>query len=90
MADVNVRTAELTVVTVRLTVKLLKQMRTLQWDEVRKLIKDGELPTIGWVHGSVLGDEWSAWLLLDLGKGQWGKYSYSLTDAQKKYTQLYL
>lgn len=94
MADVKVIEVKLEMRTLKLTKSLLKQMRTLE--NLRGLTdeKTGNIRpenVVGWIHGSVLGDDWSAILLLDLSGGDYAIYKgYGLKEAQRRYKQIYL
>lgn len=93
--EVKVRTAELELRTAKLTKSILKQMPTMDYREAVRLgvlKSDGnEQPdaVVGWVHGSVLGDEWKNWLILRVGEGAYARMEASM-DAAKKYPQIYV
>lgn len=93
MAEVKMNVASLELRTVKLTKAILKQIRTARYEEIKHLLKpDGnEDPqyVVGWIHGSVLGDEWKQFLLFRMPDGE-----YRLFDAGnsvcKKYQQIFV
>lgn len=92
MAEINVATAELKLTTMKLTPKLWKQLPRLTYDDVKTIIKDGEIDkayVVGWVHGAAVGDEWTKYLLIKLGEGLYGKFE-CMEGNTKKYTQIFL
>jgi hypothetical protein len=73
MADVEVKVAELQVRTLKLTRNLLKQIPSID-RAPENCMADGKLKAdkvVGWIHGSVLGDEWTRYVLLNLGDGEY-------------------
>lgn len=85
MSDVKVRTAELTLTTVKLTPKILKQIPRLGYEQMKPLLKDWsgnaehfhEGVLVGWIHGSVFGagQDHETYLLLRTGEGEYGLYN---------------
>ncbi len=91
--EVKVQTAELELRTAKLTKALLKQLPVLGLQEIRPFLKpDGnEKPEciLGWVHGSVLGDDWKCWLIVRLGPGSYGRYD-AMKSTCVRYPQIYV
>lgn len=91
MADVTVRTATLELRTCKLTKSLLKQIPELKSlrglvDDKGKELKD---KVVGWVHGSVLGEDWQTWLIFSLGEGCYGKYEV-MQSKRDLFPQIYI
>lgn len=100
--DVKVKTMDLELRTVRLTKAILKQLPVVSHDKVRHLINptdghphkdalDGGHPQgfIGWVHGSVLGDEDLKWLIVKFGEGDYGRFA-AMPETLKGVVQIYI
>lgn len=96
--EVKVRTAEVTLTTVRLSRAVLKQMPELGYEEMKPLLMSGSTgpeeqlkagAVVGWVHGSVLGDEWKRWLIINTGEGTYGRYD-AMQGLANRYPQLYV
>lgn len=93
MADVVVKTAELELRTAKLTKSILKQMPTMDYKTLKPFlgekghINDGVV--IGWINGSVLGEDWDRYLILKTGEGTYGKYKCS-QDTSERYSQIYI
>lgn len=96
--DVKIKTVELELRTVKLTKALLKQITEIHV-EIRR---DGtvwyapsygaqmvEVKVIGWVHGSVIGEDYQTWLIVDLGDGDYGRASVN-QDHRKRFKQIYV
>lgn len=90
--DVKVHTAELTLTTVKLTPKILKQLPRLGYDQMRTLLKPDRGPgeffqdgvVVGWIHGSVFGgdSDYKRFLLLKTGDG-YGLYDVMESTIQR-------
>lgn len=93
MTEVQINEVTLRVTTVKLTKSLFKQMQVVTYDDIKHLLKsDGnevQGAFIGWVHGSVIGDEWVKWMIVRLKEGQYGRYNAMEVTCQK-YPQIYL
>jgi hypothetical protein len=100
MADVKARTAEVVIRTVKLTRALLKQLREVKQlpEEWTERDDQGQFTgfrpefAVGWFDGSVLGDEYTKFVLLKNGKGDlylWGRGCHT-DPITKKLKQLYI
>jgi hypothetical protein len=93
MTEVTVRTQTVELRATKLTKSILKQMPCLDYDQMKPLLKaDGnEKPecVVGWVHGSVFGEDHETWLIFKIGEGLYGRYSM-MQHARKKYPQIYI
>lgn len=97
--DVQINELKLSLTTVKLTKALFKQMPILGYDTVRLLLRTDtqeekfkdDKAVVGWVHGSVTGDEYKRWLILKTGEGSYGRYDVMETTIQKHNAkQIYL
>lgn len=90
---VVVKTGELELRTVKLTKSILKQLPILDYDQMKPLLKsDGNIKpevVVGWVHGSVLGDDWETWLILKVSEGSYGRYS-AMVNSRQKHQQIFI
>ena len=91
MADVIVKTAELQLKTAKLTKSILKQMRVITYTELADLNRKfpDRSNVVGWVHGSVLGDDHSTIVIMKLEEGNYGKYE-GMHESRAKYEQIYI
>lgn len=93
MADVTVRTVDVELRTAKLSKSILKQMPVLLMESVRPLLKANgdEDPdkVVGWVHGSVLGDDYKKWLIFKIGERLYGRYD-AMDGTCRKYKQIYI
>ena len=92
--DVTVKTCTMELRTCKLTKSLLKQLPIVTYsDGLQPLLRaDGNEKSecvVGWVHGSVLGDEWKKWLILKTGEGQYARYD-AMDGTCKKYPQIFI
>ena len=70
MADVTVKTAVLELRTCKMTKSILKQLPVIGYHDANRLAifksdgnEDGSR-VVGWVHGTVLGDDFKRWLIV--------------------------
>jgi hypothetical protein len=92
MMEIKVNSATVELRTVKLTRALLKQMPRLTYREIGPLCEGGSLKpehVVGWIHGSVLGDEWSRYALVAVRPGEYGVAELADHDT-KKYKQIYI
>ncbi len=88
--EVKVTTAKLELVTVKLSKALLKQVIRLDYnhDLTERTQEAIDKLVIGWFHGSVLGDEFTKYLLMQLPNGDLRIADGGLSP-NKRYKQLY-
>lgn len=92
MAEIKVPTVKLELHSMKLTPKLWKQLPKMTYEEVKHILKGGDIDpayVVGWVHGAAVGDEWNRYLLICLGEGLYGKFE-CMESTCKKFTQIYL
>jgi len=97
MAEVNVRQAVLDIITVKLSKKLIKQIRKLDWQYIQNnratLLEGNDFKAdvvIGWIHGSAVdGDDWKKWLLICTGDHEYGLVDVMESTA-RKFKQIYI
>jgi hypothetical protein len=91
--DVTVKTVDLELRTVRLTKSVLKQIPELGFEQIKPLLRaDGNLQdgkVVGWVHGSVLGDDFKRWLIVRTGEGEYGRFD-AMQSTVKAFPQIYV
>ena len=89
-AEVKVTSAKLELVTVKLSKALLKQCLRLDYnnDLTERTQEAIDKLVIGWFHGSVLGDEFTKYLLIQLPSGDLRIADGGL-HPNRKYKQLY-
>jgi hypothetical protein len=95
MAEVKINSVKLELTTVKLTKALFKQLVVLNYGDFHHLLNEqGEFQdgvAVGWVHGSVTGDEYRKWLILQTAPGQYGRYdAMNDTIAKTGAKQIYL
>lgn len=98
MSEIDVQTTELTLTTVKLSTKILKQMPRLRYESVKHLLKDAEGvkeefkggALIGWINGAGLGESSSeTYLLLRISEGQYGLFN-AMGSWRVKCKQIYV
>lgn len=93
---VTVNTAELKVMTARLTKSLFMQLQEVHL----RFTKDGPMLmqsaqdiklviVLGWVHGSVLNEDYQTWLIVDCGEGHYGRYA-AKPQMRERFKQIYI
>lgn len=88
--DVQVKTATLELRTAKLNKSILKQMPTFTAQKFLELVKpENPAEIIGWVDGSVLGNDSDTWLILKLPDGTYAKYSTG-PQRREKHPQIYI
>jgi hypothetical protein len=92
MAEIKVPVAELRLATVKLTPKVFKQLKRLDYGDIKPFVKEGNLDpahVVGWIHGAAVGDEWKRFLLIKLAEGEYGTFE-ALEHTCKKHKQIFL
>jgi hypothetical protein len=92
--ELKVRTATLEITTAKLTTKLLKQMQIIEYrrlhDIQRNAIEKKQPdPILGWVDGSVLGDQYMPWFIVNAGEGSYVRY-FGTPTMQSQYPQIFV
>lgn len=98
MAEITVNEVKVELRTVKLTKGLLKQMKPIDRvsDAPYRFMMDdkGNLKpehVVGWVHGSVLGDDYNAWIILTPAPGEYLRYNCGcMTSLTKNIKQIYI
>ncbi len=89
--QVSVRTAEVSIRTVALSKSLLKQIVKCGYQEIQSRLnrKMENTDVIGWLSGSLFGDDWKSYLLVHIGDGD-----YRLVEGgmhpEREYKQVYV
>lgn len=93
MTEVKVTTATIEIRTVKLTKALLKQFRRLDRVPTYWLDDKGNPKAehvVGWLHGSVLGDEFNEYSLWTNGQGDYWLYPYTGDKVKQMTKQIYV
>ncbi len=94
--EVKVKTAEIVLRTVKLTKALLKQFKKADGYYAHKIgaAANGKFikeKCVGWIHGSVMGDEFSGpWVIFPDGEGTYCIYNVGMDSAVKDLPQIYV
>lgn len=92
MPDVKVNTVELTLTTVKLTAKIVKQIPRVGYDRIRPLLAkpdESDKPKkpeqfVGWLHGTAVGDDqYQTYILVNFGDGEYGLLNCMKTTVDK-------
>lgn len=93
MADIIVRTGEVTLRTCKLTKNLLRQFRKLSYQDLidHGILKGSENKIIGWIDPVAFDEKTysSTAILIDLGGGDYGLFDAHY-DWRKKHSQIYI
>lgn len=95
MKTLELPSVELTVKTVPLSVKLLKQIPLASYlgdaREIYPYLKGEKGQVLGWIHGSVLDpkEDYHHWILIKTEKNEYIRFECTKETA-KKYQQIYI
>jgi hypothetical protein len=72
---------------------VLRQIPELGYEQIKPLLKaDGNFQDskiVGWVHGSVLGEDFKRWLIVKTGEGEYGRFD-AMQSTIKNFSQIYV
>lgn len=89
MAEVTVKTTSLELRTVKLTKSIFKQLPIIGYHDMMALLKSQPDCVVGWVHGSVVGEDHKTFLIMRRSEGVYGTYE-AMHPARENYPQVYI